>query len=104
LLLLRWNDNKENGNCPAKIYEYFGFKRPILAIGGPEDDVIRMLNMTNSGEFANNSMDLQELILKYYNEFLNYGEVKYHGNNKIDNFTYYSIAKKYSDLLNSIAG
>jgi glycosyltransferase involved in cell wall biosynthesis len=34
LLLLLWNDPKERGVFPAKIFEYIGARRPILALGG----------------------------------------------------------------------
>lgn len=36
LLLLLWNDPKERGVFPAKIFEYVGARRPILALGGGE--------------------------------------------------------------------
>lgn len=38
LLLLLWNDPKDQGVCPGKVYEYIGARRPILAIG-PADNV-----------------------------------------------------------------
>lgn len=38
LLLLLWNDPKDQGVCPGKVYEYIGARRPILAIG-PMDNV-----------------------------------------------------------------
>jgi glycosyltransferase involved in cell wall biosynthesis len=34
LLLLLWNDPKERGVFPAKMFEYVGAGRPILAVGG----------------------------------------------------------------------
>ncbi len=33
LLLLQWNNPREQGNIPAKIFEYFAARRPILGIG-----------------------------------------------------------------------
>ena len=33
LLLLQWNDPREQGNVPAKLFEYLAVRRPILSIG-----------------------------------------------------------------------
>lgn len=33
LLLMQWNDPKEQGNIPGKFFEYLGAKRPILVLG-----------------------------------------------------------------------
>lgn len=33
LLLLQWNDPREAGNVPGKLFEYLGARRPVLAIG-----------------------------------------------------------------------
>ncbi len=33
LLLMQWNDPREQGNCPAKLFEYLASLRPILVLG-----------------------------------------------------------------------
>ncbi len=33
LLLMQWNDPKEQGNVPGKFFEYIGSRRPILILG-----------------------------------------------------------------------
>ena len=33
LLLMQWNDPKEQGNVPGKFFEYMGSRRPILILG-----------------------------------------------------------------------
>ncbi|HUN50332.1 MAG TPA: glycosyltransferase, partial [Candidatus Sulfotelmatobacter sp.] len=33
LLLMQWNDPREQGNCPGKFFEYIGSLRPILGLG-----------------------------------------------------------------------
>jgi glycosyltransferase involved in cell wall biosynthesis len=33
LLLLQWNDSREQGNCPGKFFEYLACLRPVLILG-----------------------------------------------------------------------
>jgi len=100
LLLLLDKDNNEKDVYPAKVFEYFGARRPILAIGGREGIIKGLIAETSSGKFAENHEILKNVILKYYWEFINLGEVQYCGNGSIENYTYRSIAKKYSEVLN----
>ncbi len=102
LLLIRWSTKEERGDCPAKIYEYFGSKRPIVAIGGHGGIIEDLLEATNTGKFADNFETLKGTLLHYYEEFVKFGEVKCKSNKNIKNFSYNSIAKKYSKVLNSI--
>jgi glycosyltransferase involved in cell wall biosynthesis len=40
LLLLLWNHPSESGVYTGKLFEYLGARRPILAVGGPEQSVV----------------------------------------------------------------
>jgi glycosyltransferase involved in cell wall biosynthesis len=42
LLLMQWNDPREQGNLPGKLFEYLGARRPILGLG-LEDGVPAMI-------------------------------------------------------------
>ena len=33
LLLMQWDDPREQGNVPGKLFEYLGARRPILGLG-----------------------------------------------------------------------
>ena len=101
LLLLLDINNKEANVYPAKIFEYFGAKRPIIAIGGQGGIVKELLNKSGTGKFADNPDILKRILLEYYHEFIQFGKVKC-VNGNIENYSYASIAKKYSDLLNGI--
>ncbi len=102
LLLLLWDNKNEEGFCPAKVYEYLGAGRPIIAIGGKEHVTRDLLEKTNAGKYTWNADTLKNVLLNYYMEFVESGEVKCHGNNCIENFEYRSIAKKYSEILNGL--
>jgi glycosyltransferase involved in cell wall biosynthesis len=51
LLMLLWNDRMEKGMYSAKLFEYFGSRRPILAVG-PGDDVAGVLVRGRSAGFV----------------------------------------------------
>jgi glycosyltransferase involved in cell wall biosynthesis len=102
LLLLLDSTNKEAGVYPAKIFEYLGAKRPILAFGGSGGIVKELLGTTAAGKFAENRDMLQTFLLEYYQEFLQTGLLKYKSSETVRQFTYYELAKKYSQLLHDI--
>ena len=102
LLLIRWKTNNEGGDCPAKIYEYIGSKRPIIAIGGYGGIIKDLLDTTNAGKFADNVETLKDNLFEYYLEYLKCGKVVCQSNEKIKNYSYVSVAHKYSDILNRL--
>jgi hypothetical protein len=99
LLLLIWNNRKEEGFCPAKIYEYFGSKRPVFAIGWPHSVVKNLLEITNAGRIAGDIEGVRDIFMGYYREFIEYGEVKCSINKNVDNYTYNVITRRYAEIL-----
>ncbi len=102
LLLLMCDKSREIIYYPAKVFEYFGAGRPIIAMGGQGGIVKELLDKTNSGKFAISDDNLRDILLEYYREFIKYGEVRCHSNNNIDNYNYRFITEKYSMILNSL--
>lgn len=49
LLLLLWNDPKERGVFPAKVFEYLGARRPILTLGGAGSAAAQFVRETCGG-------------------------------------------------------
>ena len=103
LLLLLWNDKREEGVYTGKIFEYFGAKRPILAIGGASSIVKDLLAGTNAGKFAQNREQVENILTQHYQEFITSGEVRYRANGALENYTYNTMARKYAFLLNRLA-
>lgn len=103
LLLLLWNDEKEEGVYTGKLFEYLGSKRPIIALGGGNSIVRELLESTNSGHFAENEEQLEDIVLRHYRDFVESGEIKCNSNQKIEDYAYGSLAERYSMLLDKVA-
>jgi len=103
LLLLLWEKDGEEGFCPAKLYEYLGAKRPILAIGGSNGGVVQeILSTTEAGKFASGYEELSSVLLQFYEQYTADLQITSHSNHNIEKYTYYSIAKEYSEILNQL--
>lgn len=102
LLLLLWNNKDEENILPGKVFEYLGARRPIIAYGCCQGAVRNLLETTNAGKFAENKFSLKNIILQYYQEFVESRGVKCESNSKIEEYAYDTIAKKYSEILNKV--
>ena len=102
LLLLLDSNNKEEGVYPAKIFEYLGARRPIIAFGGQGGIVKELLEKNKAGVFTENFDMLKKIVLNYYKQFTQFGEVRYEGNASIENYSYKLIAKRYSEIINGL--
>lgn len=103
LLLLLWDNEKEEDICPGKLYEYLGARRPIIAIGGPGSAVRRLLVATNAGSFASDQEMLRRSILSYYEEYKSTGSVANYCTSAVERYSYRAITKQYAELLDSLA-
>ena len=53
LLLMQWNDPREQGNLPGKLFEYLGARRPILGLGLEDGVPARIIRERAAGCFSN---------------------------------------------------
>jgi len=104
LLLLSWNDPNEEGVIPAKIFEYFATKRPILSIGeygGGETQ--RILMETSAGIDLTEISEIKREILKNYREFKDRGAVQYRGSQlEVEKYSQIEMARKFAGILDEI--
>ncbi len=52
LLLLQWNNPRQQGNIPAKVFEYFAARRPILGIGFEDGVPARWIRERGAGLYS----------------------------------------------------
>jgi glycosyltransferase involved in cell wall biosynthesis len=52
LLMIQWNDPKEAGNLPGKLFEYLGARRPILGIGYEKGVAAQIIRSRGAGFFS----------------------------------------------------
>jgi glycosyltransferase involved in cell wall biosynthesis len=53
LLLIQWDDPREQGNLPGKLFEYLGARRPILGVGLEDGVPATIIGERAAGCFAN---------------------------------------------------
>ena len=53
LLLMQWNDPREQGNLPGKLFEYLGARRPILGLGLESGVPATIIRARAAGCFTN---------------------------------------------------
>jgi glycosyltransferase involved in cell wall biosynthesis len=104
LLLLKWEDPRERGIHPGKIFEYLAARRPVLATGGSNDVVTELLNVTRAGIDAPAVPDVRGALEKLYGEYRVNGKIAYDARqSEIDKYSHYEMARKFSEILNTLA-
>jgi hypothetical protein len=58
LLLMQWNDPREQGNLPGKLFEYLGARRPILGLGFEDGVPARIIRERAAGLFCNDPEEI----------------------------------------------
>jgi len=103
LLLLLWNNPQEKGVYTGKVFEYLAAQRPILALGGPDEGVVKdLLNETQAGHYVSSLEDLEATLSKYYSEFTKTGAVASTEENAISKYSQLEMARKFADVLDKV--
>lgn len=90
------------GIYSGKIFEYLGAKRNILIAPNDGDVLEKLINYTGSGKLANTPEEMTAILSNWYNQWKK-NEIEYHGiDERINEFTRESQAKKVLQLITSI--
>jgi hypothetical protein len=104
LLLLNkgFGDYNVKGRIPAKLFEYLGSQRPVLAIGRPDSDVAKILRDTNAGRTVNyeEKEALRKAVQEFYRAWKNREQLyRPHG---LDQYNFRNLTGKMAGLLDDI--
>lgn len=102
LLLLGWANPRETGQHTGKLFEYFGSRRPILAVGGVAGVLTKVLEETGAGVHVLSKQHLRQFLIESYAEFRDRGEVRFKGNESaLMKYTHEAMARSFSALLDA---
>ena len=102
LLLLGWANPQETGQHTGKLFEYFGSRRPILAVGGVAGVLTEVLEETGAGVHALSKPQLRQFLIEAYAEFRERGEVRFKGNEfALKRYTHEAMARSFAELLDA---
>lgn len=65
LLLCRWNDPRDNGVIPGKVFEYIGARRPILAVGSEAGEAADIVRSGDFGLVSNDPAAIAEQLARW---------------------------------------
>jgi hypothetical protein len=102
LWVLDWEDARETGNIPAKIFEYMGSRRYILATGGTVDSEIgRLLRVTGGGQHLPNDPDaIANCLEALYQRFVGLGVESFiMSKEQYAVYTHRAMAARFAKLL-----
>ncbi|HOV81912.1 MAG TPA: glycosyltransferase [Methanothrix sp.] len=103
LLLLLWNNPQERGVYTGKVFEYLAAGRPIIALGGSEESVVKdLLNETQAGHYTSSLEDLEAVLSKYYLEYMGTGAVPPTKKSAASRYSHLEMARKFAGVLDKV--
>lgn len=105
LLLLSWDDPRDAGTLTAKIYEYIGSGRPILALAFKGGAIDNLLRQSGCGIVANEPGEIKDILAKWIEEFNQHHDITsyYHPNKEIiKSYTRKEQAKKLAEVFDCV--
>ncbi len=102
LLLLNWEDPRQRGVYPLKVFEYIGALRPIVATGGHGGDAVEsLLRSVGCGWYCTTVMQTADALEALYREYRSTGSVELQVNTEArDSYGFDALAKRYVQVLN----
>lgn len=105
ILLLLSSPTPESGKIlPAKLFEYLGARRPILAIAYPGGEIDKTLKQTNAGYVVASLEECKAVFLKLYDEFIKKGHIECNSDYDfvLKNYTRYEMTRKLAEIFDKV--
>jgi hypothetical protein len=104
LLILYWENPRERGWYPLKIFEYLAAQRTILSTGGFGNDVVEtLLKETKAGVYCRTVEDIKSTLKVLYSEYKSNGKVAYKGKiEEVSKYSYREMARKFATILDQV--
>lgn len=102
LLLLLWDDPQERSFFPAKVYEYLGAQRPILAVGKHMNSAAQLVIQRGAGVFLNQAEQIAGYLKAQLEQKRRHGEVPFLPSYDNTDMTRESQAQKLAAYLRKI--
>jgi hypothetical protein len=103
LILFKWGDKQESGHCPAKLYDYLGVRRPVLALGDKRDVVDDVLSDCNAGVSVKSAREAAGVLRSWLAAYQKHGALPWHFNqDRIKHYTRSEAARILADLLDRV--
>ena len=103
LLLFGWKQLHQKGILTGKLFEYLGAKRPILCIGPGNDEIEKILQETNAGQYCRNEQETFDTLNNWINQWKKTGTVSFHpDNNRVADYSRKRLTKKLADIFNTV--
>ena len=65
LLFMQWNDPKEQGNVPGKLFDYLAARRPILGLGLENGVPASIIRERSAGFFCNDPVAIADKLMNW---------------------------------------
>ena len=104
LLVLSWDGPTAEGVVAGKLFEYFGARRPVLAIGGPQRFAVEdLLRETGAGVRCRTVEETRAAILAALNEHRSGGPREI-AESAVNDYRGDACAKRFADVLDRALG
>lgn len=102
LVVLSWDGKTAEGVVAGKLFEYFGARRPILAIGGPETSGVEdLLHETGAGVRARSVEEVKAEVLQAVGEHRN-GQQRIISPEAVHAYTADDCARRFAGILDQM--
>ena len=104
LLLPLWTDAAVGSWYPAKMFEYMGARRPILALGPKQNEAAQLLATRGAGWVASTSEEVLPLLRRWFDDHRDRGTSAVQPGALLDEFQRQRAAEDLARVFENVAG